>query len=263
VSEMAPRSGALARAMLWAALASLVGSNIASVFAFGVLVVVDRSAQHSQLVGGAFQVAAVVFLIAIAICGAGFIPLVLVIMAFIRLGPRFPRFEESWGAVAIGSTSLGVVYAVGFMLAIAPFVGSWHWYDYVSTPLAIGFGASAGLFVARWLHPDLGPGALCATMPRVRLGLRTAASILVSSTLLAFATVVVETSMELNCVSGDSCTEVVAVRGLPYPFIQRSFVPEAFAYDVMVFSLVSGVVLRLRHHLRARRSRPAEIGDAA
>lgn len=108
--------------------------------------------------------------------------------------------------------------------------------------------AATGLAVARAALPALRPGALLASEPLVvspRRLFRRSLPIVCWLVALTATTALVETVLSLSCVPpqpprGESnyCYEDVGTRGLPYPFIQRDFLPRAFVYDLLVIGVL-------------------------
>jgi hypothetical protein len=218
--------------------------------------------------GDAFETSVLAFYAGLTIAVVGFVPLCLLLLGHGRLCSRRPTLERSWADIAAACAGLALASGIGVSVVITTVwligVGLSTLLDPAASrdpvPLVFAFFAGLiagpafiGLLFGRWLHPDLGPGALIRQPPRVRLVPRARAALLVggAALLLAVASAGVETKMYVPCDRGRSCSDTVLVRGLPMPYLvpnrageEQALNGAAFLYDAVVFGFLATVVLR-------------------
>lgn len=237
----------LALATVWALSACAVGPVLG---AYAVLVadIVDSPIVWVALPAH-FEIPYTVFLSAVAINAASFVPLTAVLFLYGKIASTRPSIERSWPGLVVSTLLLAALCAFGVLVPARIFrADSWV------LPLIVFPVAFVALLMSRWLVRGLEPHAFLRSSVSIQAVKSTAGAalkLLLLITVLTVATVLVESELILPCLGPeDSCFEVVLSRGLPYPFIQRSFIPSVFVYDVCSIGLL--ILLGLRF-LRTRR----------
>jgi len=249
------RTAQLGIAVFWAGSTSVFGPPAISLaFALFLIVLSPRWPLS-------FEIPYLVFASGFSAGAVLFIPLTAVLWTYLSVARRWPSLERNWYTVCGATILIAVLYYVGVSPANALILGSSQ-IDWL--PLS-GIGAYAlaaifvGLIATRVLTPALTPGT-----PLEPVGALTKLSSAFTPKALVFgiwvttattATYFITSEMILPCADRSpfsSCIETVASRGIPYPFIQRDFLPLAFLYDLLMLAVLhSPVLLWVRARERA------------
>ncbi len=235
---MASRYGRIVLlSVVWSIGACALGSVLGSYAVFAVDYV--DSSSGSLPTPARFEWAYRAFLAAAMIGGIGVVPLAVVLTTYGTMSSRRESLDHSWLRVGLGALPIAALCAATTFAAARVWGENVGTASFLATPVLPV--ALVSLIAARWLVPGLGPQAFRKLQSSVE-DLARAARALPKGVLLAVfltaCTALVESELVLPSPNGDTSLETVPSRGLPYPFLQREFLPSVFVYDSFSFGLL-------------------------
>ena len=249
---MVNRHGQIALlSVVWSISACALGPALGA-YAFFALDYVDSSL-GSLPTPAQFEWAYNAFLVAVMMSGMGVVPLALVLTAYGEMSFRRESLDRSWLGVTLGALPIAALCAATTFAAARVWGQNAENASFLAVPVLPV--ALASLLTARWLVPGLGPRGFRSPQSSIERLARAAPALptgVLLAVLLTVCTALVESELVLPSPNGDSNFDIVQCRGLPYPFLQREFLPSVFVYDT--FSIGFFVFVGLRCHQLMRRA---------